>query len=101
MSTKFSVDITETAEKDIEAIWNYIAQDSQRMATLFVSELEKQAGTLEHFPLRCPLIPESKSLGKEYRHLIYEKYRTVFRIAERKVTVLRVIHGSSLLESVE
>ncbi len=101
MPTKFSVEITKTAEQDIEAIWDYIAQDNRRIADLFILELEKQANTLEHFPLRCPLIPENQSLGEEYRHLLFGKYRTVFKITGKKVTVLRVIHGSRLLESIE
>src|SRR3989338_10976230 len=99
MTAKFSVEITKIAEQDIEAIWNYIAQDSQRMADLFILELEKQGSTLEHFPFRCPLIPESKSLGEQYRHLLFGNYRTVFRIEGKKVYILRVIHGSRLLES--
>lgn len=101
MTTKFSVEITKTAEQDIEEIWNYIAEDSNKMADLFIEELENQANTLERFPLRCPLIPENQTLKKEYRHLLFKKYRTIFKVIEKKVIVLRVIHGSKLLESIE
>jgi toxin ParE1/3/4 len=101
MPIKFNVEITKIAEQDIEAIWNYIAEDSQRMASLFVVELEKQSHTLEQFPLRCPFIPENELLGAQYRHLLFGKYRTVFKVVESRVIILRVIHGSRILENIE
>ena len=60
-------------------------------------ELSRQIASLEKFPLRCPIISESRELGKEYRHLIYGQYRTIFRVDSDRVIILRVIHGSRLL----
>ena len=47
--------------------------------------------------MRCPVIPESRELGKEYRHIIYGNYRTIFRIDGTRVIIMRVIHGARLL----
>lgn len=99
MPAKFRVRITRTAERDIEEIWNFTAQNSPPAAEQFIDRLEEQIETLEHFPERCPLIPENEILGTRYRHLLYENYRSVFRIARRMVYVLRVIHGARLLDS--
>ena len=68
-------------------------------ATAFILRLEKQIGTLEQFPERCPLIPENEQLATSYRHLLYGAYRTIFRIAGTTVIILRIIHSSRLLDS--
>jgi plasmid stabilization system protein ParE len=99
MPTKFHVNITLSAEKDVEEIWTYIAADSPAEATKFILKLEDQVTTLEQFPQRCPLIPENALLGTENRHLLYGNYRTIFRIDGKAVYVLRIIHGARLLDS--
>jgi plasmid stabilization system protein ParE len=95
---KFRVDITATAESDVAGIWEYIAQDKPEAATDVVSRLEEQIATLENFPERCRLVPENELLGTAYRHLVYGNYRTIFRIVGARVIILRVVHGSQLLD---
>lgn len=99
MPKKFSVDITATAESDVAEIWKHIAYDKPKAATVFVRHLEEQIGTLEKFPERCQLVPENEMLGTAYRHLVYGNYRTIFRIVGVRVIILRVVHGSQLLDS--
>jgi toxin ParE1/3/4 len=96
---KFRVRITRTAEKDIEEIWSFIAQDSPEEASRFIGRLEDQVATLESFPERCALIPENEMLGTRYRHLLFGDYRSVFRVAGKTVYVLRIIHGAKLLDN--
>jgi hypothetical protein len=54
--------------------------------------------TLDTFPTRCPLAPESKDLGREIRQLLYGKrhavYRVLFEIRGDTVFVLRVWRGA-------
>lgn len=94
---KYRVKITQTAEFDIKEIFQYIASDNETAAKKWVVEIESQIDSLEQFPLRCPVIPESRELGKEYRHIIYGNYRTIFRIVGLKVFIMRVIHSARLL----
>jgi plasmid stabilization system protein ParE len=84
----FKVEITPTAERDIEEIWDYIAQDSPENATAFILALENQADSLERLPQRCPLISENAILGTACRHLLYGNCRTIFRIADKRVMLL-------------
>jgi toxin ParE1/3/4 len=95
----FSVEITATAEADVAAIWEYIAQDKPEAATDFILRLEEQIDTRENFPERCPRIPENPRLGATYRHLLFGPYRAVFKIAGEKVIVMRVLHGARLLDT--
>ena len=99
MPKKYKVDITASAESDIAEIWDYISQESSDSATAFILRLEEQIGTLETFPERCPLVPESEFLGAAHRHQVYGHYRTVFKIVGARVIILRVIHGARLLDS--
>jgi len=96
---KLSVEITPSAETDIAEIWDYITQDSHANADAFILALEEQIASLEKFPERCSRIPENEILGTSYRHLIHGSYRTIFRIAGSSVVILRVIHGSRLLDT--
>lgn len=98
MPKKFRVDITLTAESDVAGIWEYIAQDKPDAATDFVRHLEEQIGSLQDFPERCRLIPENDLLGTAYRHLVYGNYRTIFKIAGDRVIIMRVLHGTQLLD---
>ena len=99
MPAKFRVEITRTAESDADEIRRFIARDDPDAADRFVGELERQVGTLERLPERCPLIPENGLLKTAYRHLLFGDYRTIFRLSGRTVLVLRIVHGTQLLDS--
>ena len=98
MTTKYKVNITKHAQKDLEHLFYYIAADSGNNASKFILEIEEKIYTLEHFPNRNPLIPENEYFETEYRHLIYKKYRIIYRIVENTVYILRIIHGTKLLK---
>jgi len=98
MPAKYNVEITPAAERDVEEIWTYIADDSPDNATAFILRLEEQIEALEQFPARCPLIPENENLGTGYRHLVYGPYRTIIRISGKTVFIVRIIHGARLLD---
>ncbi len=55
--------------------------------------------TLEEFPNRCPLVPETDALGFSAQQLIFGTGRGAFRIIfhtredEKEVRILRIWHG--------
>ncbi len=97
MTKKYQVNLSQQAQNDLEHIYYYIADDSINKAENFVLQLEKNVYSLEIFPERHPLIPENEFFGIDYRHLIYKKYRIVYRIVEKSVFILRIFHGAKLL----
>jgi toxin ParE1/3/4 len=99
VAKKFRVEITATAEADLEEIWEYIAQNNSGAATDFILQLEEQIDTLERFPERCARVPESRLLGERYRHLLIGPYRAILKIAGDRVIVMRVLHGARLLDT--
>lgn len=98
MPKKFKVHLTRYAQNDLEHIFFYIASDNLNNAKKFILELEEKVYSLDSSPERCPLIPENIFFGTSYRHLIHKKYRVIFRIENNSVYILRVLHGSQLLE---
>ena len=98
MKKAFKVFITENAQEGLRHIFSYIAEDSISNAKIFVTELEEKINTLATLPERASYIPENVFFGTDYRQLIHGKYRVIYRIGRNNVFVLRVIHGSKLLE---
>ncbi len=97
MAKKYQVNLTQQAQNDLEQIFYYIEDDSINNAANFILQLEKKVYSLEDFPDRNPLISENEFFGTDYRHLIYKKYRILYRIAEKSVFILRIFHGAKLL----
>ncbi len=88
----YKVEITEKAEEEAREATRWIAQYSPEKAALWHFELMERVDGLENFPARCPFAPESKTHGKEMRHLIFGKYQILFIIEAETVYVLRVRH---------
>ncbi len=98
MPKKFKVKITDNAQNDLEHIFFYIAVDSINNAKKFILELEKKIYSLDTLPERFALIPENLYFGTNYRHIVHKKYRAIYKISHDSVYILRVIHGSKLLD---
>ena len=98
MKKRFRVNLSQQAQNDLEQIFYYIADDNINNATNFILQLEKKIYSLGSFPERHPLIPENEFFDTNYRHLIFKKYRVVYRIAEKSVFILRIFHGAKLLD---
>lgn len=91
--------MTRQAQADMDDIWTFIARDNITDANKFIQRLESQLKTLRRLPERCPLIPENDALERQYRHLIYGNYRSIFRVSGKTVYVMRIVHGARLLDT--
>jgi plasmid stabilization system protein ParE len=100
MVRSYRVRITETAERDLQEIQQWIAESHPTTAVRFLNELYSHTHTLQRFPERCPFIRENKFLRKPYRHLVHKKYRIIFRVEKKTVYIVRVIHGSRRLRKI-
>jgi plasmid stabilization system protein ParE len=98
VAKKYKVNISLNAQKDLEHIFFYIAEDSINNAKKFILELEKKIYSLDTFPERFALIPENIFFGTSYRYIVHKKYRVIYKIADNSVQILRVVHGAKLLD---
>ena len=98
MKKRYEVNLTEYAQDDLEHIYYYIAADHPNNAADFVLQLEKKVYLLNTFSERHPLIPENEFFRTDYRHLVYKKYRIIYRVTGDSVFILRIIHGAKILQ---
>ena len=88
--------LSESAWDDLDSITDYISHDSVRYAQEFSDRIFDRIEQLKTFPESGRVVPEFNN--KLIRELILGKYRIVYRVYEpTKIVVLRVIHGSKLL----
>ena len=89
--------ITETAYLDLEDVENYVSQSSPKIGREFINKIFKKIELLYEHPKIGKKVPEFDN--DRIRELIQGKYRIVYRVAsDELIEVLRVIHGSRLMD---
>ena len=86
---------SQRAVQDLEAIAEYIAQDSPAYAAGVVRTVINQTKTLSRFPRSGRKVPEFDD--ENIRELLAYSYRVIYRIQEEEVLIAAVIHGKRLL----
>ncbi len=91
----YRVDISLPALTDAEEAYLWIKYQAPESAGDWYEGLMKAIFSLENFPARCPVAPESDDLGTEVRQLLYGKrthtYRILFSIEDDKTTAEQVV----------
>lgn len=84
--------IQPSAERNLEEIGDYIANDNPLRAVSFIEELRSVCKGLEAFPKRYPIDHEA---GNERRLMPYRGYRVFYEYDERQdiVYVLCIMEG--------
>ena len=85
------VAISPLAERDLEAIGDYIADDNPARAVSFVAELRDQCATIAKAPQAYRLRPE---LGEGVRSCAHGNYVVFFTVTKARLTIVRVLHGA-------
>ena len=83
---------TDTAEGHLDAIYDYIAQDSPEYAKRVVDRLTRRSQQIAEFPLSGRRVPEYDI--DQIREIIEGSYRIIYYIKPDQIGVLAVIHGS-------
>lgn len=84
------------AERDLEGIGDYIAQDSPRRAISFLHELRAQCRKILKAPQAYRPRPE---LGEGIRSCAYGNYVIFFTEDGRLLRIIRVLHGAMDIEA--
>jgi toxin ParE1/3/4 len=95
VTKRYKVHFSASAQADLERIYYYIAEENPDNAARFIYEIEEKATSLDLFPQRQPFIPENSFFGTDYRHLVFKKYRIIYRISENNIFILRIVHGAT------
>lgn len=95
MSAKFAVQITEAAEIDLQQIIQAVAERASALsAERLLDGLLVCVSTLETFPDRGSVPSELSELGvKDFRQLVFQTYRVIYRVLGKNVFVLVIADG--------
>ena len=87
---------TELSRNDLKEIFDYIAEDSKRYASITVNKIYNRAQDIVDNPYIGRIVPEFNI--KTIREVIMGNYRIVYRIiSEYQVDILRVYHSARLM----
>jgi plasmid stabilization system protein ParE len=96
----YQVIILPAAERDIGEAFEWLAEQDVGAAVRWYNRLLEVVLSLEIFPERCPLAPETNFLDEKIREIFHgrrqHKYRILFTVSKNKVHVLHVRHGARL-----
>ena len=86
---------TRTSLRDINRIWDYIAETSPQRASKFVRRIKERLALLAENPMMGRARPE---LADELRSFRVEKYVIFYRPVTEGIIVVRIMHSRQDLE---
>jgi len=91
----YEILLTAGAERDLEDIYDYIADsDSPAKADYVLTRLVEAANHLAAFPDRGSRPKELQALGiREYRQTFFKPYRLIYRVIGRQVFIYLIADG--------
>ncbi len=91
---EYPVQWTRSAEKDLESVLKFVAEDRLLSAALLAARLEEAVGHLSLNP-RMGRVPRDKDLArKDFRHLVVGGYLIFYKFTREVVFIHRIIHGA-------
>ena len=85
------------AAHQLEAIVEYIAQDSTRYATIFARRILQTVRSIPTHPLAGRVVPEYGE--PNLREKIHQGYRIVYRLTPQTVEIVAICHGARLIDN--
>ncbi len=79
----------------VSEIASYIAQDNLVAAENWINAVFKKVEELKTFPECGRVVPETGN--KAIRELIYGNYRIIYRLEEKRISILTIRHGKQIL----
>ena len=85
------IEWTRSAITDVRSLRDYIARDSEAYADRFVQRIVEAVERVALFPLMGRRVPEAQD--DAIREIIFQKYRSMYRIEPTRIVILTVIYG--------
>ena len=83
---------TETAERHLDAIYGFIAQDSTTYALRTVDRITRKSQQIGEFPMSGRRVPEYDM--EQIREVFVGPYRIIYHVKSDQIDVIAVIYGS-------
>lgn len=95
--SKYNIEITELAEKDLYEIGWYIATELMEpaIAKKVVEKIGEAIFKLEELPLRNALVTDERLALRSIRKIVVDNYIVFYIVTEehKTVTVVRILYG--------
>ena len=85
------------AAHQLEAIVEYIAQDSERYATIFARRILQIVRAIPAYPTAGRVVPEYSD--ENLREKFHLGYRIVYRLTPNAVEIVAICHGARLIDN--
>jgi toxin ParE1/3/4 len=76
-------------------IAEYISQDKPLAAEKWINTVFTKVEALKSTPEIGRIVPEIRN--NQFRELIYGNYRIIYRIEEKHISILTILHGMQIL----
>jgi plasmid stabilization system protein ParE len=86
---------TRNALRQLTAIHDFVAKDSERYARGVVDRITRRTEALAQFPRLGAVVPEYDD--QSIRELLEFSYRVIYRASENEIEILAVVHGARQL----
>lgn len=92
---RHEVFLTEDAQRDLEEIYEYIAEhDAPAKADHVLDRIEQVLAGLAAYPDRGSVPRELQTLGiRDYRQVFFKPYRVIYRVIGERVYVYLIVDG--------
>jgi addiction module RelE/StbE family toxin len=98
---KYDVNITQSAEKDLNEMIEYISQNNPQIALEILERIQNKIRTLDHFPYRGGYVPELlKKNIKDYRQLLETPWKIIYKVENEQVNILTIIDSRRNLQDI-
>ncbi len=92
---QYRVEVTKSAEIQLEELYLWVVERAATQGAAWFSGLEQAILSLDHFPKRCRMAPESFDSDYPVRVLNYGRSPHVYRVfftVDESANVVRVVH---------
>jgi len=97
MSINYNIVITEPAERDLQGIAEYIANELLEPTTArkMVTKIAEAVFQLEQMPFRNSLVRDERLARQGIRCLLADSYIVFYTVSEKEktVTIIRILYG--------
>jgi len=89
------------AKASLKAIVHYIKEESPAAAKKVRTGLLKLTASLKKMPERYSLEPYLEHKGNEYRSVAKWSYKIIYRVSDKEVRILEIVHTSRNTTAIE
>jgi len=90
-----NVHFTDAASEQLDAIYNYIANDSSHYAKRVVDQIVRKAHNTGIMPRAATIVPEYSR--PDIREVFAYRYRIIYRILADRIDIIAIVHGAKPL----